>query len=1200
VEQLATGEHSPYDFHRWMRKNPGQVEDGYEGPEMKIPVGCSGNICHAAMMSKIGQPVVYAHMDDNPETILTQAHDFFCQYFADDAGKVSERMLKVHKEVQESGTYCHSSDEIQFGARRAWRNAGRCIYRQVSDTLTLRDCRHVTTAKGMAEQLCQHIRQAWGSGSDNVPLMSIFPPKQPGRPIKMEFISPQPWRFAAYDDGQGGIVGDPANLQLTKYCVKLGWKPPPAEQRTEWDLLPVVVRTDADGVKMYPLPSDLADMIVHISHPEQEHRRAFQSLGLRWCGLPVLNTFTLWCGGVAYPCAPFSGWFMVTEVARNIADQQRYNKLSAIAAALQANEGDNFSDDMAWLELNKAIFHSWSTKGVPMVSHRGASEGFCLWYKKEMKETGACPGDWVWLVPPLGGSTLSVFHQEMLNYQQLPAYIPNPDHLASEDLSAIQVVAKPQQGFQMTRALKTLTVLVLVGSQTGNTELRAMTLSRRLMDLGACVTVLNMDEVLTLETAIVNAQQFDEAVASIKGGLEDTTHLDLARPVFDLLADAANTSTVVLLLTSTFGSGAPPQSASAFLPAAELLSQLAVKQSSIRVKGLRYAVCGFGSSNFPHFNRTGRVLQEAFAEVAGPPMVQAGECDEKVNVQGQFMEWMRNLMDILGVPGAGLQSMEEELPQWEWMGRFARRSQAPRNSRGSMHSIRASGFRGSVNIPSQSIALRGSVNIPSQSIGFRGSVISLLSEISEISEKSEISPLMVFHMEVLENTELISPNSSNRSMRHLVLRSEEGTSHRAGDCIEIIPENSPNVVEAFAASIGLDPSLLHLSFQLKYPPGREGNHSERTQLYSALSKDLDLGAPPTPELLRHLVRALSSARPTDPKLKQLQELQNGGPAYQKWVKLACPTVQSLFADVGAEVDFPLPKGRSAPEPGPPTDSSLVMLPAAALIGSLPAIRPRLYSISNGSLSLGANAEWPVASKDDVDAWCTECIGDPSSLHLTVSVNQIQGSQAEEAGPGACTEPRTGLASGFISRLQKGDLLRARVLAQPMNRLPAPEKLKELGCQAALLVGMGSGIAPLRAMLHELMIYRARHHIKLKVMLIHGCRTKEERVYLSEFQALGKLGVLDLIPAISRSTKRSEKGYAQDHVRQNRAKIVKMLTKQQALVYICGATVAVQSVRSTILEAVLCGAGRMKNDAAHFFLQKMLSDGLYHEEAFGGS
>ena len=60
--------------------------------------------------------------------------------------------------------------------------------------------------------------------------------------------------------------------------------------------------------------------------------------------------------------------------------------------------------------------------GVTIVDHHAASESFMKHLDNEQKLRQGCPGDWVWIVPPMSGSLTSVFHMEMLNYKLKPSY----------------------------------------------------------------------------------------------------------------------------------------------------------------------------------------------------------------------------------------------------------------------------------------------------------------------------------------------------------------------------------------------------------------------------------------------------------------------------------------------------------------------------------------------------------------------------------------------------------------------------------------------------------------------------------------------------------------------------------------------------------------------------------------------------------
>lgn len=53
----------------------------------------------------------------------------------------------------------------------------------------------------------------------------------------------------------------------------------------------------------------------------------FQELGLKWYCLPAVSGMLLDCGGLEFPGIPFNGWYMGTEIARDLGDSNRYNML---------------------------------------------------------------------------------------------------------------------------------------------------------------------------------------------------------------------------------------------------------------------------------------------------------------------------------------------------------------------------------------------------------------------------------------------------------------------------------------------------------------------------------------------------------------------------------------------------------------------------------------------------------------------------------------------------------------------------------------------------------------------------------------------------------------------------------------------------------------------------------------------------------
>ena len=53
----------------------------------------------------------------------------------------------------------------------------------------------------------------------------------------------------------------------------------------------------------------------------------FAGLGLRWYALPAVSNVMMDMGGMEFPAAPFSGWYMGTEIGRDLGDVNRYNLL---------------------------------------------------------------------------------------------------------------------------------------------------------------------------------------------------------------------------------------------------------------------------------------------------------------------------------------------------------------------------------------------------------------------------------------------------------------------------------------------------------------------------------------------------------------------------------------------------------------------------------------------------------------------------------------------------------------------------------------------------------------------------------------------------------------------------------------------------------------------------------------------------------
>ncbi|MFS0872378.1 nitric oxide synthase oxygenase [Paenibacillus xylanilyticus] len=317
------------------------------------------------------------------------------------------RLIAVNQEIEDTGTYVHTAEELEQGCKMAWRNSNRCIGRLFWDKLRIVDARHADTAGTTADAVLNHIRVA-SNGGKVIPMITILPPNGPsGTPVRI--WNHQLIRYAGYETDQG-IVGDPASVELTKVALSLGWK----GAGSAYDVLPLIIQAQGESPEWYSVPQE--DIVeVSIEHPE---RPEIAELGIRWYGVPMIADMRLEIGGISYPAAPFNGWYMGTEIgARNLADTFRYNKLPAVAAALGLNTSSETTlwKDRALVELNVAVLHSFKKAGVSIVDHHTAAAQFALFEQREEMAGRELTGDWVWLIPPVSPATTHIFHSSYRN-----------------------------------------------------------------------------------------------------------------------------------------------------------------------------------------------------------------------------------------------------------------------------------------------------------------------------------------------------------------------------------------------------------------------------------------------------------------------------------------------------------------------------------------------------------------------------------------------------------------------------------------------------------------------------------------------------------------------------------------------------------------------------------------------------------------
>ncbi|KAJ4355758.1 NAPDH-dependent diflavin reductase [Didymosphaeria variabile] len=197
----------------------------------------------------------------------------------------------------------------------------------------------------------------------------------------------------------------------------------------------------------------------------------------------------------------------------------------------------------------------------------------------------------------------------------------------------------------------------------------------------------------------------------------------------------------------------------------------------------------------------------------------------------------------------------------------------------------------------------------------------------------------------------------------------------------------------------------------------------------------------------------------------------------------------------------------------------------------------------------------------------------------------------------------------IKRTRQGVCTRYVASLRPGQRITVTLQKGGLGVTKAeterpvVMVGPGTGVAPMRALTYQRKIWREEaqestpENGEPKDMLFFGCRNAESDYYFKdEWAQLQKEGVpLDVFAAFSRDQR--QKVYVQDLVRQQSARIYQALAKSDGIVYICGSSGRMpQAIREALIEAFQ-SHGSMEREDAEAYLVKMEKSGRYKQETW---
>uniref|UniRef100_A0A646QEM1 Nitric oxide synthase n=1 Tax=Hemiscolopendra marginata TaxID=943146 RepID=A0A646QEM1_9MYRI len=812
-------------------------------------------------------------IETSPRGLVKEVQDFLADYFASinrsDDPSHSSRVVEALASLKVNGTYDLTSEEVAFGAKMAWRNAPWSLDRMEWRNLQVFDQRHAETTQQMFEALCHHLEYATNNGYIR-PAITVFPARAPGK-TDFRVWNEKLIAYAGYQRDDGEIVGDPENVSFTQYCQKLGWE----SKETSFDVLPLVLNASGEDPEFFEIPKDLI-LQVKIVHPNYSW---FEDLGLQWYAVPSVANKTLTIGGISFPAAPISGWFTNDQIGSHaFCDPHRYNILESVGDKMGLDTSTPISlwKDEALVEVNVAVVNSFRSNGVRLIDHHTAAKLFVRFLQKEQKLRGGCPADWLKVVTSLSSSLTPTFHQEMINYTLYPAF-----ETQEQAWKCHEWIDKDRE--LMVRGQKKLlrfrTFAKIIGLLAS--------IGRRLLNSRAKATILYASETGRSENYAKKLvgkfnRGFNVEVMCMKD-------YDFSRLLKEQL---------LLIVTSTFGSGEAPDNGKKFSKFLETLADAMNNNNEVKTQRsngviemlssksikdfmkIKYAVFALGSTAYPDFCQFGKFCDEALDSLGATRLFSIATADELKGQDASYRKW---------APAIFKKACEE----------FKLTKLGLEENGGNEEKWRPERFR-----------LR--------------KIKSVSSNIQQNFNKLHGRSFVPFHLK--QRSQLQSTKSNRQTaLIELVPVNSHDADYEPGDHVGVMPVNCLESVAALLNKLSPDANLLptdviQVETSLENYSGKWAPASRLPpcSLFTALANFLDITSPPTQEFLAHL--ALYAGEGDKNGLNKLIQEDD---YYDEWRSFKFPTLLEVLEE------FPSIK----------PDASLLLM-------HLPLLQVRYYSISS--------------------------------------------------------------------------------------------------------------------------------------------------------------------------------------------------------------------------------------------------------------
>ena len=429
---------------------------------------------------------------------------------------------------------------------------------------------------------------------------------------------------------------------------------------------------------------------------------------------------------------------------------------------------------------------------------------------------------------------------------------------------------------------------------------------------------------------------------------------------------------------------------------------------------------------------------------------------------------------------------------------------------------------------------------------------------------TELLPIKGSHTALLTRNERITPDDHFQDVRVLDLRLHQPYEYRPGAVAVIYPKNFPEDVKSFIDLMGwqeIADSPLNLvssqesepksTFSTPSPLRHLSVSSTRLTLRWLFENVLDIMAIPR----RSFFASLAHFASTESEDEQYQK--------ERLLELANPElIDELW-------DYTTRPKRTILEVM--MDFTTIKIPWEYALTALPLMKGRQFSIASGG-----------ALKMDGEGH--------SKVELLVAI-------ANPPSPIIKWRRRYGVCTRYITSLAAGQSITIGLQQGYLDVQPSETAVP------VLLVGPGTGLAPMRAMIHERLMWAKQQEIRKPGsrlagdVLIFGCRSETADYYFhSEWDHLIKEEALTVLTAFSRD-KDKPRQYVQDKIREAAERVVEILVKEGGKVYVCGSSGNMpKGVREALVD-VLAEEGGMRREEAEGYLEAMEREGRYKQETW---